>query len=166
MKLQEQRPADDVADPLQQAVTVAAAQISLVLQEAQPSVEQLGASVSRMIVTLGSRGHGPGALAGLSATAIAELQRDAARATVTLQFYDRMTQNLSHLQDYLASVATLLAKSSAARDGAAGEPCRHSPEWLALREGLLRRLVPDAQQPPAHGIERAPQSCMGAVELF
>jgi hypothetical protein len=170
MKSEEQLAGDRVADPLQEAVTVVAAQISLALQEAQPSVELLGASVGRMIVTLGSIGRETAGRDALPGAAITELRRDAARATVELQFYDRMTQNLSHLQDYLASVGTLLGKTSAAQLDGAGQQGPGPPEWQALRERLLQRLVPDSHQPCRHAgsadIGRPQQASMGAVELF
>jgi hypothetical protein len=139
------------AGPLEEAVSAAAAQIAIVLREAEPSVEQLGASVSRMIVTLGSvaatcAGRDDPELG----AAMVELRRDATEATVTLQFYDRMTQNLTHLHDYLAGVAQLLANTSRARadavpEGPSGE---EAAQWHALREHLLLRLVPHARRQP------------------
>jgi hypothetical protein len=148
---------DGVEDPLREAVTAVAAQISLAMQEAQPSVEQLGDSVSRMIVTLGSirgaAGAGEGSAAEIPmqrqlSAAIRELRRDAAKATVTLQFYDRMVQNLTHLHDYLASVGELLAQTSQARleEGAGVRPVPGSAAWQALREGLHSRLIPNLQR--------------------
>ncbi len=152
----------EMSDPLPEAVLAVAAaaeQITLALQEAQQPVEQLGASVSRIIVTVGTL---RGASGGLSDPerealfrnqmdgAIARLSHDAAEATVMLQFYDRMTQHLTHLHDYLAGISELLA-SRAVPSG----PAREAPGWPELREKLNGRLISDLQRKHLQGVAPA-----------
>jgi hypothetical protein len=175
--------------PIAEAVAAVATHMVLTLQEAQPSVEQLGACLGRMIVTLVSIEAVPGCQAdtpdratqGRISAAITALRRDAANATVALQFHDRMTQNLMHLHDYLSEVRGLLEDMPVGRaEPAAGdEESRRAGAWQQLRTDLQRRLVPDVRavptpEPQLHGSDaqlqpgdsRRQRDPMNAIELF
>jgi hypothetical protein len=149
------------------AVATAAEQITVALQEAQQPVEQLGASVSRIIVTVGTLRNasrdladpeGDANLRHLISGAIARLSLDAAQATVTLQFYDRMTQHLTHLQEYLEGISHML-------DGKARIPGngRELPGWPELREKLGQRLLSESQRQQLHG--RTSADCGAGVQV-
>jgi hypothetical protein len=167
----EQLAASLVTDPLPEAaraMTAAAAQITLALQESQQPVEQLGASVGRIIMTLSSIRAAAEAVNDPAMDkqsllqikgGIAELARHAAQATVTLQFYDRMTQHLTHLHDYLDGIGELLATASAG----GGERDR----WEELRERLCVRLISDSQRQCLNGQPaRAQRDAPDSIELF
>jgi hypothetical protein len=159
------------------ALAAAAGQITLALQESQPPVEQLGSSVGRIIMTLstirkaaelrGDPGSDDPFRAQISG-AVAELGRHAAEATMTLQFYDRLTQHLTHLHDYLAGVGELLGRSrERAFAGSDTSESAHPREWEELRERLCRRLISDAQRQCLNGepvLEQRDSS--QSVELF
>jgi methyl-accepting chemotaxis protein len=173
---QEARHESDGARALAAAVT----QIELALREAHAPVEQLGLLVERMARSLGGlrtarareSGADPGsALCDDVDRSIGQLQADLYEGIRQLQFYDRMVQHLSHVQDYLSSVANQLA--SAAEGRAAGAV------WDDLCTRLRARLISDAQRElldmvliPAIGTPAAlrtplpEHASQGSVELF
>jgi hypothetical protein len=162
------------------ALAAAVTQIELALLEARTPVEQLGLLTERMANALGSlrMARAPGcaagphcASAGEEESSIAQLQTDLYDSIQQLQFYDRMVQHLSHIQDYLSCVANQLA--SVAESGATVDT------WDGLRAKLRKRLISDAQRtlldlvlPPPAGTPSAQQTalteraCQGDIELF
>ncbi len=169
--------ASDCARALGAAIT----QIELALREAHPPVGTLGTLIDRMGKTLGAlrtaryREMATGSTIGFCdemESSIEQLQKDLSGGIRQLQFYDRMVQHLSHVQDYLFSMANQLA-SEAASGGVKEEA------WDTLRERLHARLISDAQRelldivlPPspavraARRVERGEHSPHGSVELF
>ncbi|MEJ0100942.1 MAG: hypothetical protein WDO12_15050 [Pseudomonadota bacterium] len=109
------------------ALEAAGEQIALALREAQPQVEALGESLQQLAGAL-SR---PGDAAGLDVSALAGVMR---RAVTRLQFYDRMTQHLSHVQDYLARSADKIGNP---------EP---TGGWTGVHQQLSDRLLSDTQR--------------------
>lgn len=161
------------AEPLPhavEAVAAAAAQITLALQEAQQPVEQLGASVGRIITNAASLRNLAGT--GRHTSVLAELHQDAMRATVALQFHDRLTQHLTHLHDYLAAASELLARASdACMEGqAAAARARQVTAWEELRDRLCSRLLTESQRQRLRGdltiAGRAPEPAAGTANPF
>ncbi len=109
------------------ALNAAAEQIALALRESQPQVEALGEALQQMAVALAPQG-GPAAV---DAATLGSMMR---RAVTRLQFYDRMTQHLSHVQDYLARSAGQIASP---------EP---SGGWTGVHQQLSERLLSDTQR--------------------
>ena len=162
-----------------QAIAAAAAQINLALHEARAPVEQLGSSVGRIISNAASI-QSLGTDADAMSDRLAALRLDAMRATVALQFYDRMTQHLTHLHDYLAGASELLAppRVGCAETTAGASPVQPAG-WEALRDRLRSRLITesqrqllqrdlnlegDAREPAARDAARPP-AC-DSIELF
>jgi hypothetical protein len=81
---------------LARVLGAASEQIGLALLDSHTAVETLGESLERLAGLLGQDLSGPEASADLAA-----LRAEMARAVVGLQFYDRMTQHLSHVREYL-----------------------------------------------------------------
>ena len=109
------------------ALTAAAEQIALAMRESQPQVEALGEALHELAAAL-AVGKGT---AVADPAALAAVMR---RAVTRLQFYDRMTQHLSHVQDYLTRSADNIA----------------SPEphggWTGVHRQLSDRLLTDTQR--------------------
>lgn len=109
------------------ALNAAAEQIGLALRESQPQVEHLGDSLHQLAAALA---HSAGTVDSKAAE-LAALMR---RAVMRLQFYDRMTQHLSHVQDYLSRSAHQMG--------------RPEPEagWTGVHRQLSDRLLSDTQR--------------------
>lgn len=157
-------PESDGARALAAAVT----QIEVALREARTPVEQLGVLIERMARTLVTLRAAPRED---DAHSMEQLQTDLYASIQQLQFYDRMVQHLSHVQDYLSAVADQLANvaSSEERDDA----------WDSMRARLRTRLISDAQRelldlvlPPPTGTASAREAALterasqGSIELF
>lgn len=87
-------------------LAAASEQIGLALLDSHGAVEGLGASLERLAGLLAQDLSQPGAAAEL-ATVRAEM----ARAVVGLQFYDRMTQHLTHVREYLNGTVEQLQRA-------------------------------------------------------
>jgi hypothetical protein len=92
---------------LAQVLAAASEQIGLALLDSHAAVETLGASLERLAALLGQDLTRPDVTAEL-----AGLRAEMARAVTGLQFYDRMTQHLSHVRDYLAGTVEQLSTAS------------------------------------------------------
>ena len=163
-----------------QAIAASVSQIELAVREARPAVEQLGVLIGHMSAGLGElraarpRTFNPDVIAVFPDEfdrTVARLEKEVSSTITHLQFYDRMVQHLSHVQDYLSCVANQLA--SDAESGATGDM------WDRLRARLRARLISEAQRelldlvlPPPPGTPSAQQSalteraCQGSIELF
>jgi hypothetical protein len=95
------------ARELASVLGAASEQIGLALLDSHKAVDRLGGSLERLSVLLSKDLTGPEA-----AKELADLRAEMARAVVSLQFYDRMTQHLSHVRDYLAGTVDQLASAS------------------------------------------------------
>jgi hypothetical protein len=109
------------------ALNAAAEQIGLALRESQPQVEQLGEALLQLAAALAE----PHGAARPESAELAAIMRG---AVTRLQFYDRMTQHLSHVQDYLSRSAHQIG----------------SPEptggWTGVHQQLSERLLSDTQR--------------------
>lgn len=115
-------------------VEMAMAQISVALREAEAPVSDLGGTVAdvaatgRRLDTLAAelRGQAPDASRAVGREA-ALLGASARRASVSMQFHDRLVQRLTHAHDALQALAGAIAD----RDHHAGPT-----EWERLRQGI------------------------------
>ena len=109
------------------ALVAAAGQIDLALRESRPQVEALGGALHELAAALSQ----PDGAAGVDVAHLGAVMR---RAVTRLQFYDRMAQHLSHLQDYLAR--------------SAGQIASQEPEggWTGVHQQLTDRLLSDTQR--------------------
>ena len=127
-----------------QALVAVTAQIGLALQESQQPVAELGSLVAHVSETLGllrSARFAPDDDSVTAATVrglLEQLESDLYKGIQRLQFYDRMVQHLSHLQDYLLSVANQLT--------AASDPGAQHETWEEIHAKLRSRLISDAQR--------------------
>jgi hypothetical protein len=98
----------DEARELARVLGAASEQIGLALLDSHKAVDTLGGSLERLALLLSKDLASPEAAAEL-----AEVRAEMARAVTGLQFYDRMTQHLCHVRDYLAGTVEQLSSSSA-----------------------------------------------------
>jgi hypothetical protein len=124
-----------------QALFAVTAQIGLALRESEEPVAELGTVIGHVAETLATLRTTPADGASERSTAeglIDKLQAEVFAGIQRLQFYDRMVQHLSHLQNYLIGVANELGP------GQAGERDVHA--WEALHAKLRDRLISDEQR--------------------
>lgn len=146
---------------LARVLDAASEQIGLALLDSHSAVERLGDSLERLAALLAKDLAGPDA-----AREIAELRAEMARAVTGLQFYDRMTQHLSHVREYLAGTVDQL--SSAA--GTFEDVNKRLADRLLSdthRIHLGRNLAVDfinSRRPSGGGGERA--AAQGDIDLF
>jgi hypothetical protein len=145
----------------QPVVSLAAvvSQLDLALRESQVPVAELGEAIARISAGLAARQEdGP-------------LRNEVARCLEALQFYDRLTQHVSHLLDFVSGMtATMDAAMRGTEDEAA---------WGELRARLRSRLISDQQRelldlllPPDPGQQQSRRQAgeahavQGSIELF
>jgi hypothetical protein len=110
------------------ALSAASEQIMLALRESQPQVEALGEALGQLAEALARQGGTTGVDDGT-------LRSDLRRAVTRLQFYDRMTQHLTHVQDYLSRSALQI-----------GHPSPPDGGWDSVHQQLADRLLTDTQR--------------------
>jgi hypothetical protein len=134
------------------AAATAATLIELALSESQRPVTELGEALSRVSAAF-SAGSAPAAA-------------DLGACVESLQFHDRMTQQLSQVRDLLAAVA-------ATGTGESAPGARQS--WSVLMENLRARFTSESHRilfnllmPDADGRSHVPSlhASEGSVELF
>ncbi len=91
---QESYEAETMRQEASRALAAAGEQIALALKESQPQVEALGEALHQLAVALARKDE-------LTQVEIVALNAAMMQAVNRLQFYDRMTQHLTHVQDYL-----------------------------------------------------------------
>jgi predicted trehalose synthase len=109
-------------------LAAASEQIMLALRESQPQVEALGEALGQLAAALAQRG-------GPAAGDVATLGSDLRHAVTRLQFYDRMTQHLTHVQDYLSRSALQIDHPSPPAGG-----------WDSVHQQLADRLLTETQR--------------------
>jgi hypothetical protein len=124
------------------ALFAAVAQIALALRESQNSVAELGSLFARQAETLVAVRANPQAADPASSADqpahLHQLQADVFKGIQQLQFYDRLVQHLTHVQDYLIAVANELDSF---------KPQRQSQQfWDALHSKFRTRLISDEQR--------------------
>ena len=134
------------ATELVRSAETAAALIALAVSESQRPVEALGQALARIAAAVAA-GEPPRAA-------------DIAACIESLQFHDRMIQQLTHVRDLLAKVAVVPEEDTAG--------------WPALRETLRSRFTSESHRmlfnlllpdQPDHGHIRL-HADEGSVELF
>lgn len=96
------------ARELARVLGAASEQIGLALLDSHKAVDTLGSSLERLALLLSRDLTTAQAQQDLE-----EVRAEMQRAVTGLQFYDRMTQHLSHVRDYLAGTVDQLSSSSA-----------------------------------------------------
>lgn len=151
-------------------VEAAAALIELCLHESNGPVEDLSSALGRMAQLVHGEPDGSGADADLKAHR-AKLAQEVAVCIESLQFHDRLTQQLTQVRNLLAT----LTFSSVPTDSA-GRPLEGDPHnWLVLLENLRARFTSDSHRilfnlllPGTGGRTSVPalHANEGSVELF
>jgi hypothetical protein len=161
-----------------QAIAAAVAQMELAVREVQPPVEQLGVLIGKMADGLRAmrsshvRNLDPESISVFPDDfdrAIGELGIDVQASITHLQFYDRLVQHLSHVLDYMSSVAEQLVNATET----------DADVWGTLSAKLRKRLISAAQRelldmvlPPSQGAHstsrqaREEHAAQGTDELF
>jgi hypothetical protein len=144
-------------------VEAAAALIALALHESNGPVEDLSRALGRIAQIVQS-----GSSEGLPRQ---QLAQELAICVESLQFHDRLTQQLTQVRNLLAT----LVASAATRD-AAGRPLEGNPHnWQVLLENLRARFTSDSHRilfnlllPETGGRANVPSlhANEGSVELF
>jgi hypothetical protein len=146
-------------------VEAAAALIQLALHESNGPVEDLSSALARIARTV------QGATASLASPQREQLAREVATCIESLQFHDRLTQQLTQVRNLLAT----LAFSDVPVD-IAGRPVTGKPHnWQVLLENLRARFTSDSHRIlfnlllPGEGARSSVPSLHaneGGVELF
>lgn len=106
------------------------AQMGLALRESHAPVAELGASFARLSEALASHSS--------DRDLVKKLQAEVFNGVQQLQFYDRMVQHLTHIEEYLIGVANEL--------GAVKTDPQAPPAWDELNARLRKRLISDEQR--------------------
>jgi hypothetical protein len=149
-------------------VEAAAALIELALHESAGPVEDLGGALTRLaLLTQPKPGDGVGGNPELRE----QIAREVAVCIESVQFHDRLTQQLTQVRNLLAT----LAFSDVPTD-IAGRPLEGDPQnWLVLLENLRARFTSDSHRilfnlllPGTGGRTSVPSlhANEGSVELF
>jgi len=127
------------------ALLAATAQIGVALHESRDPVAELGALLTHLVESLSALRTAPldpgadGAMpAEVARGLIEQLQSEVFKGIQQLQFYDRMVQHLSHLQEYMISIANELGPMKAGRS--------NSEVWNEMHAKLRERLISDEQR--------------------
>jgi hypothetical protein len=152
--------AETMRQEASRALAAAGEQIQLALKESQPQVEALGEALHQLAGALARKDE-------LTEVEMVALNAAMMQAVNRLQFYDRMTQHLTHVQDYLAR---------SARQIGGPEP---DGGWTGVHRQLSDKLLTDTQRfhlgknfreglLAASGTSRDPQrsSPAGDIDLF
>jgi hypothetical protein len=139
------------------ALIAASEQIALALQESQPQVEALGEALQKLAAALTASGS----------SAPAALRAEMQRAVMRLQFYDRMTQHLTHVQDYLARSAGQIEQAEEIAVGWTGVHQQLSERLLTETQRLhLGRNFPEGAQARREAPVRETKTGAGEIDLF
>lgn len=143
------------------ALLAASDQIDLALRESQPQVESLGEALHLLAAAVAEPQAGSHAFDPVLVVAMRQ-------AISRLQFYDRMTQHLTHVQDYLSRSASHIADPAP----------EHS--WTGVHKQLSDKLLSDTQRfhmgrnfpegklgsTGKHSTERRKAADPGDIDLF
>ncbi len=151
-------------------VEAAAALIELCLHESNGPMEELGAALARMAQLVQGGGGASAGAADLQAHR-ALLAKEVAVCIESLQFHDRLAQQLTQVRNLLATLAFSDVPTDPAGRSREGDP--HN--WLALLENLRGRFTSDSHRilfnlllPGVGGRTNLPalHANEGSVELF
>ena len=162
MRLRALRTRPEPATP----VEAAAALIELSLHESNGPVGQLSGAVARLAQLLQNAGDG-----GEQQELQAQLAKEVAICVESLQFHDRLTQQLTQVRNLLATLAFSEVPADLAGRAPEGDP--HN--WQTLLENLRARFTSDSHRilfnlllPGSGGRTSVPalHANEGSVELF
>ena len=133
------------------ALEAASAQIELALQESQAPMEYLSETVRRQadmlrdltIELTESTAHSLFA-AGTMDRQLENLRSSLRESIEKLQFHDRMVQHLTHVRNFLASLANQLDATGEFRGLESASPT--DEDWDELNSRFRKRLISDAQR--------------------
>lgn len=144
-------------------VEAAAALIQLSLHESNGPVEDLSSALGRMAQLAQDQPDTP-------------LARDVAVCIESLQFHDRLAQQLTQVRNILATLASCDIPASGLGTDSAGRPLVGDPQkWLVLVENLRARFTSESHRilfnlllPDGGGRQSVPalHANEGSVELF
>ena len=148
----------------------AAALIELSVHESNGPVEDLSGALTRMAQLVQSP---PGNSVGTADKPLdrAQLARDVAICIESLQFHDRLTQQLTQIRNLLATLAFSDVPADLAGPSVEGDP----HQWLVLLENVRARFTSDSHRilfnlllPGGGGRSNVPalHANEGSVELF
>ncbi len=156
-------------------VEAAAALIELSVHESNGPVEDLSGALARIAQLVQSP---PGNSAGTADRPLdrAQLARDVAICIESLQFHDRLTQQLNQIRNLLATLAFNDAPAELADPSGETIPSGGDPhKWLVLLENVRARFTSDSHRilfnlllPGAGGRSNVPalHANEGSIELF
>jgi hypothetical protein len=140
------------------ALAAVVSQLDLALRESRAPVQELGEAIARLS-------------AGLEAPQDRmQLRREISQCLESLQFYDRLTQHVSHLLDFISDMTAMMDSATRGEESAMS--------WTELRARLRRRLISDQQrdlldlllpppnQSPLPRPEPESHADPGSIELF
>jgi len=118
-------------------LALAAAQIEATMIEAGNSVSELSTSFTEIAEKFHHLdGHESETVVKVNRDDFMELRQKINSAIVAMQFYDRMTQRLHHVNNGLTETATLLEEPSTIR----------SKDWSALQDGIKQRYTMESER--------------------
>lgn len=120
------------------ALFTATAQMGLSLRESQGPVAELGALFARLSETLATLRASSRGQSSTERELLEKLQSDVFKGIQYLQFYDRMVQHLTHVEQYLIGVANEL--------GSVKTESQAPAIWEELHARLRKRLISDDQR--------------------
>ena len=153
------------------ALFAATAQMGLALHESREPVAQLGSLFAHLSETLSALRSAPRGSGAIDRELLGRLQAEVFKGVQQLQFYDRMVQHLTLIQEYVIAVANELGSTKTESQAPA--------IWDELHARLRKRLISDEQrglldlfqslQTATHVTARAPRpdySPPGSLEMF
>jgi hypothetical protein len=120
------------------ALLAATAQMGLALRESQDPVAELGSLYAHLSGTLSVLQAACRGQTAIDRQLLGQLQADVFKGIEHLQFYDRMVQHLTHIQEYVIAVANEL--------GSVKNESQAPAVWDALHDRLRKRLISDEQR--------------------
>lgn len=165
--MDERAPDPSTSIPLAAVLELVAMQLEVAMQNAASQAETLSKSVAEfMSISARLRGGGdpaPGDAAHARlATAAAEIEREAARAMMAMQFHDQLAQRVTHVRDALGDLHDELLSGSTPRwDDLVARMRAH---YTMEDERRLFDLVMWAF--PGVASKRDEEALPGSVELF
>lgn len=153
------------------AIAAVSSQVDLALRESEPPVTELSAGIARAVAATEALRANPQLADDPNLAVIREVTR---AAIEQLQFYDRMTQHLGHVYDYMMAIAARVG--DVADDPTVdATPELARAEWEALRSRFYSRLLTEPQRqlfdmllPPDTGStgRMRVRADLGSIELF
>lgn len=153
------------------AIAAVSSQVDLALREAEPPVTELSAGIARVVAAAEALRRNPALANDPNLAVIAGFVHGAIEH---MQFYDRMSQHLGHVYDYMMAIA---ARVGDVADNPAIDPTPEAAraEWEALRARFYSRLLTEPQRqlfdmllPPDTGStgRMRLRADLGSIELF